>query len=91
MQSEENCPRMCQGIKEGEKGGPGKADRQEVARVAERKPKGNEFLGGHGKMSETSESNPSVPSGTSRMRAEKGTVGLGNVVPLTEVSLGRKT
>ena len=52
MQSEENCPRMCQGLKEGEKGGPGKADRQEVARVAERKPKGNEFLGGYGKMSQ---------------------------------------
>lgn len=51
MQGEENCPRMCQGIKEGEKGGTGKADRQEVARVAERKPKGSEFLGGHGKMS----------------------------------------
>lgn len=48
MQSEENCPRMCQGIKEGEKGGTSKADRQEVARGAERKPKGSEFMEGTG-------------------------------------------
>ena len=35
---------MCQGVKDGEKQGTSKAGRQEVARQAERKPKGSEFL-----------------------------------------------
>ena len=40
---------MCQGVKDGEKQGTSKAGRQEVARQAERKPKGSEFLEGGGR------------------------------------------
>lgn len=49
LQSKETCPRMCQGIEDAEKQGTSKAGRQEVARQAERKPKGSEFLEGGGR------------------------------------------